>query len=196
METLLPPIRALARGMALAGGLVLTALIVLACVSILGRGLNTLAHSDGLAAMAPGLADWLIAMGFGPVTGDFEVIEAGIAFAIFAFLPLCQLTAGHAVVDIFTRPLPDGVNRVLIAFWEVVLALVILVIAWRLGLGMTEKYDNQQTTFLLQFPVWWAYAASALAALVAVIVGLFCAAARISGLVTGRDILPDLGAGH
>lgn len=196
METLLPPIRALARTMALAGGLVLTALIVLACVSILGRGLNTLAHSDGFAAALPGIAAWLIDQGVGPVTGDFEVIESGIAFAIFAFLPLCQLSGGHAVVDVFTRPLPAGINRFLVAFWEVVLTLVIAVIAWRLFIGMLDKYDNQQTTFLLQFPVWWSYAASAVAAFVAVIVGLYCAAARVTGVIEGRDILPDGGSGH
>jgi len=29
-----------------------------------------------------------------------------MAFCIFAFLPYCQLTAGHAAVDVFTDPLP------------------------------------------------------------------------------------------
>jgi hypothetical protein len=43
---------------------------------------------------------------FGPVKGDFEVVEAGIAFSIFAFLPICQLHGGHATVDIFTNLMP------------------------------------------------------------------------------------------
>lgn len=177
--------------MALLGGVVLTVLIVLVCVSVIGRSLNTLANSDWFAGLLPGLAAWLAGTGVGPVPGDFELVEAGVAFAIFAFLPLCQFRSAHAVVDVFTNQMPRGANRFLIAFWEVVLTLVIIVIAWRLFVGMTEKYDNQQTTFLLQFPVWWAYAASFAAAFVAVVTGIFCAAARVMGLVTGHDILDE-----
>ncbi len=197
MQALLHLIKGVARGMALLGGIVLTLLIILACVSILGRGLNSIGNADWLAAMAPGFADWLIGTGVGPVTGDFELIEAGIAFAIFAFLPICQMQASHAVVDVFTNPLPSNINRMLIAFWEVVFAIVVVVIGWRLFVGMTDKLGNGQTTFLLQFPVWWAYAASFAAAFVAMLVGIYCAVARVAGLMTGTDILGEgEGAGH
>jgi TRAP-type C4-dicarboxylate transport system permease small subunit len=79
---------------------------------------------------------------------------------VFAFLPICQLRAGHATVDIFTSGLPDTANRVLLAIWEVLAAAVLALIAWRLGAGLASKLGNGETTFLLQFPVWWAYAAS------------------------------------
>jgi TRAP-type C4-dicarboxylate transport system permease small subunit len=177
-----------ARLMALAGGLVLTALVVLTCLSVLGRGLDQLGHAEALVALAPGLAEWLT--GFGPIRGDYELVEAGIAFAIFAFLPICQLSAGHATVDVFTNMMPGRTNRLLTAFWEGVLALVIIVIGWRLFVGFTEKLDNGQTTFLLQFPVWWAYGASFAAAVVAGLVGLYCAVARALELATGRSYLP------
>ena len=61
----------LARFMALIGGLVLVALVILTCLSVLGRGLNTLGHSAFLTGLAPGMADALIASGVGPITGDF-----------------------------------------------------------------------------------------------------------------------------
>lgn len=185
----------LARFMAILGGIVLTALIVLVCLSVLGRGGNTFGHSDFLTGLAPGFADWLIATGVGPITGDFELVEAGIAFAIFAFLPLCQLYGGHATVDIFTSKLPTRINTVIIAFWEVVLTAVILLIAWRLFEGMQDKMRFGETTFLLQFPVWWSYAASFTAAVVAAIVALYCAGARVMGLVTGKHYLPQPGEG-
>ena len=137
-----------ARLMALLGGLVLCALVALTCISVLGRGLNGLAHGTVLTDLAPGLARWLAAH-TGPVTGDYELIEACIAFAIFAFLPICQLKGGHATVDIFTSRLPQRANRALAAMWEGVLALVIIVIGWQLFMGLTEKLDNGQTTFLL-----------------------------------------------
>jgi TRAP-type C4-dicarboxylate transport system permease small subunit len=183
-----------ARVTAIVGGLVLTALIVLVCISVLGRGGNTFGHSALLTELAPGLANRLIGTGIGPVQGDFEILEAGIAFAIFSFLPICQLYGGHASVDVFTTFLSRGANRWIVAFWEVVLALVTILISWRLFVGMLDKLGNGETTFLLQFPIWWAYAASVAASLVAVLIAVFCAAARVNGLITGRDELP-LGGG-
>ena len=187
----------LARMMAVIGGLVLTTLIVLTCVSVLGRGLNTFGHSDFLTSLNPDLASALIATGVAPILGDFELVEAGVAFAIFAFLPICQLYNGHASVDIFTSSLPGSTNRFLQTFWELVLSAVILLITWRLYEGMQDKMRYGETTFLLQFPIWWAYAASLAAAAVASIVAIYCAVARIVTLLTGRRILPySEGAGH
>lgn len=179
----------LARFMALLGGAVLLALVALTCVSVLGRGLNTFGHSALLGDLAPELAEALLASGVGAVTGDFEVVEAGIAFAIFAFLPICQLKAGHATVDIFTDQLPVKVNRMLVAFWEVVLTLIVLLIAWRLFEGLQSKYSYGETTFLLQFPVWWAYGASFVASVIAGLIALYVAGTRVAGVLTGRDDL-------
>ena len=178
----------LARMMALAGGLVLTALVVLVCVSVAGRGLNTLGHSDFVTALAPAVADML--KNFGPVKGDFEVVEAGIAFSIFAFLPICQLHGGHATVDIFTNLVPKTANRAIIAFWEIVLAGLLVLISWRLYEGLLSKMNNGETTFLLQFPIWWAYLASFTGSVVAAVVGVYCAIARVLMLVTGRSHMP------
>ncbi|MBR9842750.1 MAG: TRAP transporter small permease [Rhodobacteraceae bacterium] len=179
-----------ARFMAVIGGLVLSALVVLTCVSVLGRTLNTIAHSDALVGLSQGLADALVASGVGPVTGDFEILEAGVAFAIFAFLPICQLYGSHATVDIFTNALSRKANKVIAAFWEVVLTAVILLITWRLFVGLQSKYAYGDTTFLLQFPVWWAYGVSFAGACVASLVGVYCAIARVAELVTGRKFMP------
>lgn len=185
----------LARVMALVGGIVLTALVVLTCVSVIGRGFNTLGHSEFLEGLVPALADMLKT--FGPVKGDFEVVEAGIAFSIFAFLPICQLHGGHATVDVFTNLMPKAVNRFIVAFWEVALATLLVVICWRLYEGLQSKIGNGETTFLLQFPIWWAYAASFAGSVAAIIVGVYCAIARVFGLITGGHYLPrSEGAAH
>lgn len=187
-------IERLARGMAVLGGVVMVALVLLTCVSVLGRGLNSMGHSGWLIALAQGFADWLIASGVGPVTGDFELVEAGIAFSIFAFLPICQLYAGHATVDVFTSRMSDKANAWLIAFWDMILTLVIWLITWRLFAGLLDKLGNGETSFLLQFPIWWAYAASFLAALVASVTALYCVIGRVTYAATGRTILPVSGA--
>lgn len=187
----------LARVLALTGGLVLTALIVLTCVSILGRSLNTVLHLAAVQAIAPGLAETLLAAGVGPVNGDFELVEAGMAFAIFAFLPLCQLHGAHASVDVFTSMLPKGANRVLQAGIEIVFAAILVLIAWQLYLGMMSKLDSGQTTFLIQFPIWWAYAAGLAGAVGAAVVAVYVAAMRGVEAVTGRTLLPSQpGADH
>ena len=177
----------LARWAAILGGLVLCALVLLICASVLGRGLDTFAHSDLAARRLPALAEAILAAGIGPIRGDFELVEAGVGFAIFAFLPICQLHGGHASVDVFTERLPIRAQRLLVAFWEIVLSAVIVLIAWRLFAGMLGKRASGETTFLLQFPLWWSYAASLAAACVAVVVALHCAVARLASADLARD---------
>jgi TRAP-type C4-dicarboxylate transport system permease small subunit len=180
-----------ARSMAVLGGAVLTLLILLTCASIVGRLLNGVFHSAFMQGVAPGFSEWMLGLGIGPITGDFELVEAGVAFAIFAFLPLCQITAGHASVDILANHFPRGTNRFLRMITEVIFALVLVLIAWRLCEGMLSKRSNGETSFLLQFPVWWAYAASFAASFVAALTGVYMALVRITEFATGRIIVWD-----
>lgn len=168
--------------MALAGGLTLLALIAMICVSVAGRALGGIDQ--------PWL-DWA-----GAIRGDFELVEAGMGFAVFAFLPLCQLRGGHAVVDLVTSQMPARVTRVLAAFWEGVFALVLALICWRLGVALMEKacvphrwtgaWCSIETSFLIGFPIWWSYAAAWLASALAAVTALWCCWYRIA-----RGDLPE-----
>lgn len=180
----------LARKMAILGGIVLGLLILLVCISVAGRTLNGFLHTV-LSPLAPDLAQALLDTGVGPINGDFELVEAGIAFAIFAFLPLCQITGGHATVDIFTNLLPLRANRGLRMVTEIVFAAVLVLIAWRLFEGMLSKMSYGETTFLLQFPIWWAYAASFAGAVVAALVGVYTASVRSYEVFSGQTVLTD-----
>ena len=40
------------------------------------------------------------------------------------------------------------------------------VVAWRLALGLVDRHGYGQTSFILQFPLWWSYAASLAGAVV------------------------------
>lgn len=184
----------LSRAMAILGGIVLTVLIMLTCMSIVGRLLNGGLHSDLVQGVAPGVAAWALGLGIGPVNGDFELVEAGVAFAIFAFLPLCQITAGHAAVDIVANGFPRLVNRWLGAAIEIAFAAVLVLIAVQLLNGMLAKKSYGETSFLLEFPVWWGYAASLSAAAVAALVGVYMALVRLIEAATGRVLVAD-GAG-
>lgn len=167
----------LARALAILGGVVLVAITVLTVVSIVGRA--------------------LIPIGLRPIPGDFELVEVGTGFAIFCFLPWCQLMRGHATVDVFTSFLPDSANRVIDLVSELLMTTIIVLIAWRLWYGMWDKVRYGETTFILQFPVWWGYAAAMFGAAIGVIVSFYVLSVRIREVTTGRTILgPGQGAFH
>lgn len=176
--------------MAILGGLVLSALVILTVLSITGRSLNGILHSDMAEASFPVLADWLLGLGVGPVTGDFELVEAGMAFAIFCFLPLCQITYSHASVDVFTNMMSARVRDGLRVVTDVIFAAVLVLIAVQLSGGLASKFRSGQTTFLLEMPVWWAYAACMLGAALSAVVGVYIAAMRLAEVTTGRPLLP------
>lgn len=177
----------LSRLSAVIGGLVLLVLVILTSLSIVGRELSKLGHAWDTGW----LGQMLLAGGFDEIKGTYELTEAGVAFAIFAFLPICQFHGGHATVDIFTSILPRKALGWLRAFWEVVLAVIIVFIALRLYEGMLRYIGNGETTLFLQFPLWWAYAVSVGAAAIASITGIYCAWARIAEAATGRAILSE-----
>jgi TRAP-type C4-dicarboxylate transport system permease small subunit len=108
----------LARGMALIGGAILIGLVVLTCISIAGRALLGLG------------------LGFQPIRGIFDITEIGIAAAIFAFLPWCQLQSGHAAVDLFKPVYPRVMNRLLDLVIDLTMCSAASILAWRLYLGM------------------------------------------------------------
>ncbi len=166
-------IRAVATFAAILGGIVLLATVILTCVSIAGRTL-----------------------GIGPVRGDVELVEAGIAFSIFAFLPLCQVTASHATVDLFTNWLSGRAQRLLLFVIEAIFATALIVIAVQLESGMQGRIRSGQTSFLLQFPIWWSYAASLAGACVAAVAGVWMALVRLHELITNRNLVGAAEAGY
>lgn len=189
-------IQSFARLTALAGGAVLIALIVLTTLSIVGRSLNKFFHRDFFDQTLTGLAQWVLDLGVGEINGSYELLEAGVAFAIFSFLPICQLYGAHATVDVFTSFMSRRKNRWIAAFWEVVLAAVLILIVNQLFGGMERYIRNGQTTLFLQFPVWWSYAASFAAGVVACVTAVYCAVMRIAEAMQDRNFLPTEHAEH
>ena len=187
----------LSRWMAGAGGVVLAALILVICLSVLGRGINTMMHNGFFQTNLKGLADLVLSTGVGPILGDFELVEAGVAFAIFAFIPFCQITQGHATVDILTASFSERTNRVLVMLAEALFCAVLALIAWRLFDGMMSKKSYGETTFLIQFQVWYGYAVCMPPAILAVCVSGYLAVMRAAEMLTGRALLPhSQGAVH
>lgn len=159
-------VHGIAKFLALAGGALLLALVVMTCVSVLGRA--------GLTVST--MFDWRTLSSLRPVRGDYELIELGSGVAVFAFLPWCHLTGAHARVDLLAGRVPGWVDRALTLLWDVAMLATMVVICWRLWVGMEGKIASGETTFLRQIPVWWAYAGALVGAAGAVIVALWTVA--------------------
>ena len=144
-----------AQALALAGGVALLGMTLLTVVSVTGRG--------------------LIAIGLGPVPGDYELVEMAAAFAVFSFLPWCQLQRGHVTVDLFMAPLGRRVNLVADLIGNLLLTAAAGVIAWRLWLGLQDRLAFGETSFLLGIPLWIGYVLASFGAALFVVVSLHTA---------------------
>ena len=158
---------ALSMALAAAGGIVLVAITAMSVISIAGRA--------------------LLALGLGPVPGDFELVEAGTAFAVFAFLPWCQFRRGHVTVDIAILRF-DARKRALFALaGNMLMTAAAIFLAWRLVDGLQDKLRYGETSFILQMPAWWGYAAA--------LVGAWAFAA-VSAYTVWRSLNEALGPGE
>lgn len=181
-------VRAIAVAMAFLGGVALTALIVMVCLSILGRTATGMLHSGVMQTHLPGLANWLLATGIGPIRGDYELVESGMAFAISAFLSWCHLSAGHATVDLLADRFPPWAQRAIEAVIALVFAAVLVLIALKLHEGMNAQMRRRTTTFLLQYPVWWSYLGALIPAYVAAGIACYVALVRTAEAVLNRRL--------
>lgn len=169
-------VHTLARLIAIAGGVVLLVVAVITVISVVGRA--------------------FIWAGLTSIRGDFELVEAGVGFAVFCFLPWAHLTRGHAVVTIFTDALGPRVNAVLVFLSDLLMLLVAAFLTWRHFLGMLDKLQYGETTLLLRFPLWWSYAAGLPGAAIFVLVALYMLAQSLASAAAGRPPAPTQGAMH
>jgi TRAP-type C4-dicarboxylate transport system permease small subunit len=152
---------------------------------VLDRLARLLALLGGALAVALALlvstSITLRAFGLGGVRGDFEFVQMGVALIVFAFMPWCQARRGNVMVDSFTTRLPPRFQAALDAFWELVFATMMALIAWRLGVGAMDAASSSTTTMVLLMPIAPAIAACAGLAGFTALVALAMAVSRLRG---------------
>jgi Tripartite ATP-independent periplasmic transporters, DctQ component len=168
-----PLVERLSGTIAILGGLLSLAMATLVVISVLGRWL---AGMDWARAVADRLGITL-----GPINGDFEMVQIATALAIFAFLPYAQARRANIVVDTFTGMLPRRATAIIDAFWDLVYAGVMGVLAAALIAGALDHYRSGQTTMLLQIIIWPAIALSAVLLMLLTCVALATALRLIRG---------------
>ena len=128
-------IHALARWCCYAGGTIMTALALMSVYSVVSR--------------------WLFGR---PIQGDFELVQIGCAVAVSLFLPWCQLKGGNIIVDFFTTRCSQSTQSRLDAFGALMVGCVMLLIAWRTGVGAVSIKSGGETSMLMGVPIWLPYA--------------------------------------
>lgn len=122
---------ALTKYLAIAGGLVFVALVVMSIVSITGRKLFS----------------W-------PVPGDVEMLQMCAAFASSCFFAYCHLSNGDVKVDFFTQHMAPRKVAAMDAFGSLLVAVFGALIAWRTTVGAINIKDVGETSAILGWPVW------------------------------------------
>lgn len=124
----------LARLCAVAAGLLLTAITLLTCVSLIGR--NT--------------TGWTI-------VGDFELSASAAGAAVALFLPWCQVRRGHIIVDFFTNGASARSQMRMDRIGALLMGAVMAVMAWRSTVGGLSAWTAQSGSMMLGFPEWIVY---------------------------------------
>lgn len=124
------------KAMAIAAGVILTAMALMSLRSIAGRSLFE-----------------------SPLVGDYELVQIMCALAVSLSLPYTHWIKGHVIVDFFTAKASPKTNAVLDGMANLLLAAFSLVIAWRLVIGMGDLRASEDASMLLGIPTWWAYIA-------------------------------------
>ena len=125
----------LAKLCAILAGLLLTAITLMTCASLVGR--NTTGAT---------------------LVGDFELTGVAAGAAIALFLPWCQLQRGNIIVDFFTARAGARTTAALDRVGALLLALVMALLAWRTAVGGLNAWTTQSGTMMLGFPEWVVYA--------------------------------------
>jgi len=146
-------IEILAKSCAIAAGLLLTAVTLMTCGSLIGRNL------------------------FGAtIVGDFELSGAAAGAAVALFMPWCQLRRGNIIVDFFTARASERTNEALDRFGCLLLGACMGLLAWRSTLGGLNAWRSGSGTMIIGFPEWVVYTAMvpplALTALIGLVQGL------------------------
>ncbi len=175
----------ISRWMAYFGGVVLFAIVVVSNLSIFGRSANGASYNPWLTKQFPELAVWLGKLG--AVPGDIELVEAGVAFAIFAFFPWFVVSRSLSMSKTLSHQFPNAVNNCLVVAWNGLFAIFMGAVTWQLLKRAYYAWNSSEFTPLLGIPIWFLFAICAFAAFVT------AAVASVSALqyLSGRKYIDD-----
>jgi TRAP-type C4-dicarboxylate transport system permease small subunit len=124
----------LAKLCAILAGILLIAITLMTCTSVIGR--ETIGKT---------------------ISGDFELSGVLAGAAIALFMPWCQYKRGNIMVDFFTTGASEKNQDKMERFGALLLAFVMTLMAWRTTLGGLNVFNTHSETQILGFPEWVVY---------------------------------------
>lgn len=121
----------LARLCSILGGLLMTALMLMTCYSLIGRNVFDTA-----------------------LIGDFELTGIASGIAIALFMPLCQFRRDNIIVDFFTANRSARFNHRLDRFGDLLMTVIFALLSWRCALAALNARETMGASMLLGFPDW------------------------------------------
>ena len=125
------PLERLARLCSITGGLLMTALMLMTCYSLIGRNFFDSA-----------------------LIGDFELTGVGAGAAIALFMPLCQLKRENIIVDFFTSKCSESTIFKLDRLGDLLMTVIFALLSWRCGAAAINAKETMGASMLLGFPDW------------------------------------------
>lgn len=147
---------------AVVGGLVLVAMAGMTVVSVVGRAFFS--H---------------------PILGDVELVQLGCAVVVASFLPYTQFRRANLIVDFFTAHAAPGTQRMMDAFGTLLYTLSLALILWRVAVGAQAMHASQESSMLMELPLWWPYALMLPGLSLSVLIGLHQTAGLLRGTSPG-----------
>jgi TRAP-type C4-dicarboxylate transport system permease small subunit len=154
---------AVAKGLAIFGGLLSCVMAVIVTVSVTGR--------------------YLFGM---PIPGDYDLVGILCGCAIFSFLPYCQLVRGNVLVDFFTAHASARVKALLDAAGATLFLLIAILFTWRLYYGALDLRQSNEVIAAFNFYRWWTVPYDILCMIVLIIVIAYTLVDDIRDAAAGR----------
>jgi TRAP-type C4-dicarboxylate transport system permease small subunit len=128
-------LRRLCDASAAIGGLVLVVMAAMTAVSVVGRAFFS--H---------------------PILGDVELVQLGSAVVVACFLPYTQFQRANLIVDFFTTNARAATQRRMDALGTLLYTAVLALVLWRVAVGAQAMHASQESSMLMNLPLWWPYA--------------------------------------
>jgi TRAP-type C4-dicarboxylate transport system permease small subunit len=124
-----------ARVCAVVAGVLLVAITLVTCVSLIGRNTGT----------------W-------SMPGAYEMTGFAAGAAIALFLPWCQARRGNIIVDFFTTGASERVQGGLDRVGALAVGICMAILTWRTSVGGLNAWGSGAGSMMMGLPEWWVYA--------------------------------------
>lgn len=92
-----------------------------------------------------------------PIHGEHDLVTFGASWAVYLFLPWCQMIKGNVVVDFFLANAPVRLRALCDAFGSLVFAVIGALLIWRMSVGAEEVMRSGQSSAVLKIPYWTSF---------------------------------------